>query len=59
MWRGRYVSYDRDFSMVHAAVLFINGERDLDFGDPARPAKLGRSSVSVPWPERSRSERSA
>jgi pimeloyl-ACP methyl ester carboxylesterase len=40
MWRGRYVSYDPDFSMVRAAVLLINGERDLDFGDPARLAAL-------------------
>jgi pimeloyl-ACP methyl ester carboxylesterase len=40
MWRGRYVNYDRDFSMVRAAVLIINGERDLDFGDPARLASL-------------------
>ncbi|HUC36252.1 MAG TPA: alpha/beta fold hydrolase [Acidimicrobiales bacterium] len=40
MGRGRYVNYDRDFSMVGAAVLIINGERDLDFGDPARLAAL-------------------
>ena len=26
LWRGRYVSYDRDFSMVDASVLFIIGE---------------------------------
>lgn len=38
MWRGRYVNYDRDFSMVRAAVLIINGERDLEFGDPAQLA---------------------
>jgi pimeloyl-ACP methyl ester carboxylesterase len=40
LWRGRYVSYDRDFSMVGAAVLLINGERDFGFGDPARLAAL-------------------
>ncbi len=40
MWRGRYVNYDRDFSTVRAAVLIINGEHDLDFGDPARLAAV-------------------
>jgi pimeloyl-ACP methyl ester carboxylesterase len=49
LWRGRYVSYDPDFSMVRAAVLLINGERDLDFGDPARLAALvpGATATSI------------
>jgi pimeloyl-ACP methyl ester carboxylesterase len=49
MWRGRYVNYDRDFSMVHAAVLIINGERDLGFGDPQRLAALipGATAASI------------
>jgi pimeloyl-ACP methyl ester carboxylesterase len=34
-WRGRYVEYEPDFSMVTAPVLILNGDRDLDSGDPA------------------------
>lgn len=40
MWRGRYVTYDPDFSGVRAAVLILNGERDVDFGDPRRLAAV-------------------
>jgi pimeloyl-ACP methyl ester carboxylesterase len=49
LWRGRYVSYDRDFSMVDAPVLFINGERDLGFGDPTQLAALipGATATSI------------
>jgi pimeloyl-ACP methyl ester carboxylesterase len=34
-WRGRYVEYEPDFSMVTAPVLILTGERDHDGGDPA------------------------
>ena len=34
-WRGRYVEYEPDFSMVSAPVLILTGESDHDSGDPA------------------------
>ncbi|MGH9045511.1 MAG: alpha/beta fold hydrolase [Acidimicrobiales bacterium] len=34
-WRGRYVQYEPDFSMVTAPVLILTGERDDDGGDPS------------------------
>ena len=50
-WRGRYVEYEPDFSTVTAPVLILNGDRDLDSGDPALLAEQipgANSNESMP-----------
>ena len=44
-WRGRYVEYEPDFSMVTAPVLILTGERDTAAGNFTLKAQVLHSSV--------------